>query len=877
MRETPTEVLPRIAASHPERAALEWGSRTITYGELDESVDRLAGFLACAIGPHGCPETVAPRIGIRATELPAMATAFLAIARCGFVSVPLDPASPGPRLAAILDDVGASLVLADDAAADDQLSAFVAARVVRIDDAIERGRPYGAPARVDDDAVVSIIFTSGSTGRPKGVMSSRRLLVDSMDRNRLIGLAPGAARFGLPVAGTVGNFERVMLSAAVGDGATLVGYDVRTQGVQPLAEWLRTQRIEHFAIVPTLLRALLETLSPQDCFPQLRTVVTWGESVAWSDAARLRRHLGAEATLLVTYRSTEASGVAYMAVDAQTPIGSGLVPAGVAMPGVELRIVDDAGADVGPGTEGRILVARGDIASGYWQLPDATALVFGMGGDGTRSCTTGDLGTIDEAGRLVVTGRADEMVKISGNRVDLGEIEFALRAVAGIEEAAVVGRADESGDLRLAAFVTYPAGLSLDGAEVRRELREVLPGFMVPDTVEVLAELPRLSNGKLDRRSLRELPSAPEPALDEGDEPRDDLERALASIWQRILGVPISRSASFAELGGDSVRAARMFARVERQLGYDRPVSLLLQAPTVAALAAALLANDGADAWTPMVLVRAGRDLQPLFVVHGAGGDVMFAALLAGHLDDDRPVYGLRPSVLSGRPLQETTVEELAATYLAAIRTVQPDGPYAIFGYSLGARIGFEIARQLRAGGSEVSLLALGDAPAPGFDIVAAIPPTGIRWRRRIAEAREEGAPSAQIYRTLSTRLVRRSIRRWYGHAVEVASTRRIDAMLGRGEAVPPVLRNDFSVSQLRVLSRRYAPAGPIDVPVLLIRTDQVPDVPDLGWSDLAPDLRIERVRCVHLDLIREPHVAVLAAILQRHLAACDVRSAITR
>lgn len=870
MRETPTEVLARLGKEDPARVALEWGTRTVTYGDLEHDVDRLAGFLADAVAASDT-DCVAPRIGVRATELPAMVTALLAVGRCGLVCVPLDPTSPLPRTAAVLADVAAALVLSDDPAQLADLDTLGSTRVISIATAIDGGRPFGTPAQVRDDDIVSIIFTSGSSGSPKGVMSSRRLLVESMHRNRSVSLTPGRRRFGVPIVGTLGSFERMILSAAIGDGATIVGYDVRACGVQPLADWLRAQRIEHFAIVPTLLRALLETLSAGEFFVRLRTVFTWGEPVAWSDAERLLRHLPPEARLLVTYRSTEASGITCATITTETEIGTGIVPAGQPMPGVELRIVDDAGADVGLGVEGHVVVAHGDIASGYWHLPDLSAEVFQVGIDGARSCRTGDLGKLRADGQLVVTGRADQMVKVSGNRVDLGEIECVLRQIAGICEAAVVARPDEAGDLRLAAFVT--AAGAVESAAVRSRLRALLPGYMVPDSIDVLSELPKLSNGKLARGALRTRPPAGRAAVDDDDAPRDDLERALATIWRKVLGVPVGRHDRFVDLGGDSMRAARMFARVQQQLGYDRPVSLLLTAPTIAEIATSLRDADGDAAWSPLVMVRAGADRQPLFVIHGAGGDVMFAALMASHLDQARPVYGLRPSVLSGRPLREQTVEGLAATYLSAMRTVQPRGPYALFGYSLGARIGFEIARQLRVAGAEVSLLALGDAPAPGFDINAALPSMATRWRRRIAEQRAAGAPTSRVFRTLTYRLVRRSVRRWHQYASGAASTRRIDALVRRGEAVPPALRNDFSVSQLRVLSRRYAPDAALDVPVLLIRTDQVPDVPDLGWTALAPRLRIEHIGCAHLDLVREPYVEALAAVLERHLSMDEADS----
>ncbi len=838
--DTTINVLSEMAGHEPGGLVLDGPAGRLTYGQLDADVDRLAGWIAKRVGGTGTA------VAVRTSSVRVAMTAFFAIGKCGCISVPIDPSAPLERALFMADDVEAKVILTDDVA-------FFGTdgRVVDVDSAIASGHPFGAALEMPDHAIATIVFTSGSTGVPKGTVTDWRRSRVGIERLREAGFPESSGRVCLPFVGTISN-SVIMMSACVALGRTLVPYDVKRFGVQGLGEFLREQRIGAFATVPTLLRVLLDTASPDDTWPDLKDVITWGEGLTWHDVGRLRRHLGADAEIRSTYGTTEAGSIATFVVTAQTPLGRGLVPAGRPDARVVVCIVDPDGNDVPDGDEGEIVVAGDDVGVEYWRRPDLTERVFRTLPDGTRACWTGDRGRMLSDGNLQHLGRLDYMVKISGNRVDLGEIEVILRGMTDVAEAGVIARPDASGDNRIVAFVSARSG-DVVPSDIRSRLLRKLPGYMIPDIIHVLDEIPTLPNGKVNRRALTELRIAPN-ASSETVEHGDELENRLATIWSDVLGCAVGRDDVLADLGADSIRSARAFVMIERQLGYDRPISLLLEAPTIAELAIRL--HSGDETWHPLVPVRTTGSRAPLFVVHGGGGDVMFAVTLAEYLDPEMPVYGLQPSTLSGRVIGDVDVESLAKRYVAAIREVQHEGPYFLFGYSLGGLIAFEMACQLEKAGQRVALLGIGDTTAPGA-----------------SRSREEAVQLPPLtLRTLPGRAVRSL--RFRAHRRRRETSRRLTywrmrLCVARGRAVPPSLRKEFSMWQLGLRSQTYRPTGISNSPTLLIRTDDAGGVTFEAWSAfITGPIETAVIPGKHMQLIHQPMIEQLGNALNEHCAA---------
>ncbi|HEX9736868.1 MAG TPA: alpha/beta fold hydrolase, partial [Thermoanaerobaculia bacterium] len=304
---------------------------------------------------------------------------------------------------------------------------------------------------------------------------------------------------------------------------------------------------------------------------------------------------------------------------------------------------------------------------------------------------------------------------LRGQRIELGDIEATLAAHPSVREAVVLCR-DDGGDPRLVAYLVPRAGASCEPPALRAFLEERLPEHMVPALFVELESLPLNPNGKADRKALGRLPLPGGEGRREGAfaAPRDVLELRLARIWEEVLGVAsVGVRDDFFALGGHSLSAVRLLARIEQEQGRQLPLAAFFRAPTVEQLARLLRQHESPSA-ASLVAIRTGGTRAPLFCVHPAGGNVLSFVALADALGPDQPLYALQSRGLEGGEEPLTRVEEMAARYLAEVRAAVPHGPYNLAGWSFGGLVAFEMARQLRRQGEEVALLALLDTRAPG-------------------------------------------------------------------------------------------------------------------------------------------------------------------
>jgi thioesterase domain-containing protein/aryl carrier-like protein len=308
----------------------------------------------------------------------------------------------------------------------------------------------------------------------------------------------------------------------------------------------------------------------------------------------------------------------------------------------------------------------------------------------------------------------DHQVKVRGYRIELGEIEAALMEQQSVRQCVVVVREDEPGEKRLVAYLVGEGAEAVPGAsELRSVLKERLPEYMMPTAFVLMESLPLTPNGKVDRRAL------PKDERGGGQEkalvaPRNAVEEELARIWREVLGVEeISVNDNFFEMGGHSLLAVRLMARVARQWGKALPLATLFQDGTIERMA--LLLSDAAEpaCWSPLVALKSSGTKRPFFCVHPVGGHVLCYAPLTSHWDAERPLYGLQARGLEEGQDPAAHIEEMAHDYVGVIRSVQPEGPYLLGGWSVGGVIAFEMARQLEAQKQEVSLLALFDSKLP--------------------------------------------------------------------------------------------------------------------------------------------------------------------
>lgn len=566
--------------------------------------------------------------------------------------------------------------------------------------------------------------------------------------------------------------------------------------------------------------------------------------------------------MINSFGLTETAGIASLVIPRDLEVPSGPLPVGRISPGMEVAVVDPAGEPVPRGERGEILVRGDAVALGYWRRPDLTCAAFRELPDGRREFRTGDAGRLREDGVLEHLGRLDHLVKISGNRVELGEVEDALTRLEEVAAAAAAPYDDEQGGTRLAACVVPRPGREIDPRRVRAALARRLPGYMVPTRLSVTDALPQLPGGKVDRRRVAELPVS-DTGDDGGEAMHSELERDLAGIWRRLLRTErIGRHDDFFALGGDSLDAARMFVEIEAALGLDRPVSLLAEAPTVASLAAMLTSDAGA--WDALLAVQTEGTQPPLFVIHDGIGSVLYARGLKDALGPDQPIYGVRCEGLSGRPLTARSVGELAGAYADKLQALYPHGPYRLYGVSLGGLIAMEVSRRLIERGEQVTLVVLGDSPAPlpGFR-----PRSRAELAHHLKALRHTPAREWPVYaRAIATQKLGwllgpegRRMRR---------EDRRLDEVLERGDGVPAELRGRYVIREYGRLFDDHEARPPYPEATLLLRVARTAPSLDLGWRALLGDsLSIVDVPGTHNDLGREASGAYVGPAIARALA----------
>ena len=711
------QLFSRQARTRGDAPAIRQGEEVWSYRELDEWAERLVAHL---FSPSLSPEF---RVGLHLRPSPALVASVLATFKAGGAFVPLDPSLPEARLRFMVEDAGIDVVLSSDDSP--QLPCDLAEKVIRLDvsrETLPAVATRHRHARASELAYV--IYTSGSTGRPKGVMVDHRSLLNYLhwirgvlyDRGtcRLPAITPLAFDASLKqlLAPLMSGAEVWLPRAPVTERPELLLREIR-ESPQPVA----------INCVPSLWTALLDRLELEGgrLNGRLRRLFVGGESLSPDLVERTLKALP-DLEIWNLYGPSEATANA----TAGRVLPGRPVSLGRPIANARVTLLNRRLDSVALGQLGELCLSGPGLTRGYLGRAQLTArkLVPNAlsGGLGQRLYRTGDLARWLPGGDLEFRGRIDHQVKVRGFRIELGEIETTLARYPSVREAVVVATASGRLEAYLVAHQPQPSE-----KELLDYLYRNLPEYMVPVEFAWLEELPSTPTGKVDRQSLV-MPAHGTSEPGRRLAPRDELELKLTLIWQELLGRrPIAVDENFFKLGGNSLLAVRLMVAVEGSLGVRLPLSSIFETPTVERLANGLRkqARRGADsqpdtatqpgAVSPLVALQPDGHKRPFFCIHPVGGNVFCYMELAQSLGSEQPFYGIQSVVpnLAGHE-SESSIEAMAAGYLEVVRKVQPAGPYALGGWSMGAGVAFEMARQLETMGEEVALLAMIDSGAPG-------------------------------------------------------------------------------------------------------------------------------------------------------------------
>lgn len=568
--------------SSPDRLAVKTRSEELTYEALNRIANRVA-WAILARREQGGQEPVALLFGQSAQAI----AAILGVLKAGQIYVCLDPANPRARTDCILDNAQPVLLVTNQKhlplAHELAGGRIPVLNIDRLDSRVSDANPG---LSISPDHLAYILATSGSTGQPKSVVHSHRnLLHDCMLRTNLFHINPDDRLTWL----TFGTGQATKnLFCALLTGAALFPLNVKEEGVAPLADWLMREEITIYTSVVLLFRHFVATLTGREQFPRLRLVRMGSEAVSRKDAEFYKTYFSPDCLFGNGLSCNEAGLVRCYLMDKQTPLTGDTVPIGYALEDTQVLLLNDAGEEVGFNRIGEIVVKSRYLSPGYWRRPDLTQAVFRPDPEGgkARLYFTGDLGRMTPDGCLEFVGRKDFRVKIRGYRVETGEVEMALLAQDNVKAAAVVAREDAAGLARLVAYVVPASKPGPSVRELRATLAEKLSDYMIPSAFVMLDALPALPNGKVNRQALP-APGRVRPELDSAFVgPRTPVEAALAGIWAEVLGLDqVGIQDNFLELGGNSLQAAQVIARVLRTFQVELSLKALFEAPTVAEMA----------------------------------------------------------------------------------------------------------------------------------------------------------------------------------------------------------------------------------------------------------------------------------------------------
>jgi len=839
-RTTVHELVEQQVARTPNSLAVEAAGVRLTYRQLNERANRLADRLR---GAGVKPGTLVALCLERTVDL---VVAPLAVLKAGGAYMPLDPAFPKDRLAYLVEDAQAPVLVTTRS-----LEGLARAeRTIYCDDAEDRedgafkrawsiigvSRRTPAESRRQGTALphdlAYVRYTSGSTGRPKGVEIQHRAMVNlllAMQRD------PGFTASDSLLAVTTFSFdisELELYLPLISGGRLVIASRDDARDPQRLIDRLRESKCTVLQATPVSWQGVIEA--------------------GWKGQSNLRAFCGGEglsrdlaeqllprvAELWNLYGPTETT--VWSAAHRVSP-GTGPVAIGHPIDNTDVYVLDAHRKLAPVGVAGELYIGGAGVARGYLHRPDLTAERFVPHPfqAGERLYRTGDLARRLADGTLECLGRIDNQIKIRGFRIEPGEIEAALLEHPAVRAAAVRVWQDAAGSLSVAAYI---AGTPIEKEELRRFLQQKLPDYMIPARFVTLDAMPLTPNGKVDRGELPEPPAVER--LVRSIAPRTEAERKLRAIWEQVLDTrPIGIEDNFFDLGGHSFLVAKLLRRIESEFGQRLSMAALFEAPTISRLAALLGDTSSIRRLPRTVNLQPAGAREPLFWIH-AGPPFR---PLAMHLGTNQPFLGVDFERGDDEDFVGFTFPELASRLVRTIRAVQPHGPYHLGGWCISGLLAYEAAAQLIEAGEVVKLVVVIDSANPTY--FRTIPKYTLLASKAVCH----------VKRLLHTEIVAAFVyarQRVKGFFTQLRDRQQRDA-----DPLEHVLYNAAIVYDPKPIRARVLVVQPVDHPEAL---DQ-----RTSWADLRKygNLEVSDIPGTHASLFVEPQVAALARCIGKRLS----------
>jgi amino acid adenylation domain-containing protein len=832
-------------ANYAENTALVFNDIRITYGEVNARANKLAATL---IAKGILPEDMVPVCLDSGVDL---IIGLLGILKSGGAYIPVDPEFPKDRVNYILEDSRPKIVITSQAYAE-KMMLHPTTQIIKLDtdaDAINTMPDQNPIVALSPKNLAYVIYTSGTTGIPNGVMVENHSVVNNLLWSKKY-LKTTSLEVILQKTTFCFDVSVWEIFWPLITGATMVLLAKgENRDIQRLKDVIEQQQVTSIHFVPTMLELFLLAVKPGEC-SSLKQIIASGEALTPFQANLVKNKLS-EATIHATYW--------------QAPLNQGKIEKvliGKPVDNTEILILDEDRNQQHRDRIGEIYIGGVGVARGYLNRPSLTAERFVENhynvDDNNRLFKTGDFGRYLQDGNIEYLGRIDGQVKINGYRIELGSVENTIKNSGAVEHAVILTRKNERGFMQIVAYVTLKPNHVVQ--DVWDYMVTKLPGYMLPTSIRQVDNIPFNFNGKVDTdklfNNLSMIDSNNHPVA-----PKTPLEETVFVIWKTLFERDdISIYDNFFDLGGNSVMAVKMLSMLKRDTNKHVSFLLLNQFPTIEPLAKLLAKPNILEIPNILIPIKPGGRKTPIYLINGGGlvADGFFN--LSDELDEDQPVFGFQSNGYNNNGTPFKTIEDIASFYIKNLLSENAYGPYCLAGYSLGGIIAFEMAKQLKALGKEVKLLAMIDSLARDPELIK------LKYTAR------------DIFRVMALNiyLLKYGPVRAFNYTAGIvkAGIKAISRRFNRSAMQEPtpteVDAEDFDVFFLQILAYQKYNITPYDGNIVAFRASDITfymeDFKYLGWRPYAKKIKSISIKGHHFSIFDNSNIREFGRKLQAAL-----------